>query len=213
MYDLYSQVTSVPASVAGQSSEWSPKIVGSSPAVGKIFITVFLTLYSFVLYFSMRLIQFHVYFNHHALPHLYVMLEILFSFQQWKNFENPLRIGVLLFLAHSVYCACLYVVCGLPRSRGRTYRTCQEVRRHWALWHSSLHCITTNLRRCMSWMRLTQHSTSRMCPLLPTTSRSSVCFCRVCLLAWMLFSCECWMLKTDTRKPLEAIVSLNLVTR
>ena len=115
----------------------------------------------------------------------------------WKSVKN----WCTTFLAHSVYCACLYVVCDLPRSRGRTYRTCQEVRRHWALWHSSLHCITTNLRRCMSWMRLTQHSTSRMCPLLPTTSRSSVCFCRVCLLAWMLFSCECWMLKTHQEAP------------
>jgi len=40
---------------------------------------------------------------------MFVLLEIYFSFQQWKNFENPLRIDkviamslVYYFLGHSV---------------------------------------------------------------------------------------------------------------
>lgn len=44
--------------------------------------------------------------------------------------------------------------------------------RHWALWHSSLPCTTTNPRHCMSWMRSMQLWISRMCPSWPTISRN-----------------------------------------
>ena len=79
-----------------------------------------------------------------------------------------------------VYCAaCVCVVCDLPRSRGRTSRTCREVRRLWALWRWSSPYITTSRLHSTLWMRSTLLLTSRTSPLSPTTSRCdvlSLCF-------------------------------------